>query len=128
MVVVRRRFSPTHAMVIVGCRFEHRRTAGVAGCHRKMAAAAPTENTMRGIDFYPWKDFIRALIHGAHMFKAENGYLPRLASPTTFNEHMFVRKFFAPMPMPSLADKLAAKEHVKDACRGRVSPRRGVGR
>ena len=73
----------------------------------------PTENTMRGVDFYPWKDFLRALIHGAHLFKAENGYLPRLATPTSFNEHMFVRKFFAPLPMPSLADKLAAKEHVK---------------
>ena len=72
-----------------------------------------TENTLRGVDFYPWKDFLRALIHGAHMFKAENGYLPRLTTPATFNEHLFVRKFFAPLPMPSLADKLAAKEHVR---------------
>ena len=72
-----------------------------------------TENTMRGIDFYPWKDFLRALIHGAHLFKAENGYVPPLAFPTSFNEHLFARKFFAPLPMPSLADKLAAKDHVK---------------
>ena len=41
-----------------------------------------TGNTMRGIDFYPWKDFLRALIHGAHLFQAENGYVPPLASPT----------------------------------------------
>ena len=73
----------------------------------------PIANTMRGVDFYPWKDFIRAVIHGAHEFKAENGYLPSLASPASFNEHLFARKFFAPLPMPSLADKLAAKDYVK---------------
>ena len=31
----------------------------------------------------------------------------------SFNEHLFARKFFAPLPLPSLADKLAAKDHVK---------------
>jgi hypothetical protein len=69
--------------------------------------------TMRGLDFYPWKDFLRAVIRGAYQFKAENGYLPRLVRPVNFNEHIFARKFFAPLPMPSLADKLAAKEYVK---------------
>ena len=47
------------------------------------------------------------------MFKINNGYVPHLASPTSFNEHIFVRKFFAALPMPSLADKLAAKDYVK---------------
>ena len=73
----------------------------------------PTRNTMRGIDFYPWRDLLRALTNGALIFKAENGYLPSLASPTSFNEHIFARKFFALLPMPSLADKLAAKDFVK---------------
>ena len=79
----------------------------------KWPPRSSTENTMRGVDFYPWKDFISALIRGAYMFRIKNGYVPHLASPTSFNEHIFVRKFFAPLPMPSLADKLAAKEHVK---------------
>jgi hypothetical protein len=74
----------------------------------------PPANTLRGIDFYPWKDFVRAVIYGAYRFKAENGYLPHLVRPITFNEYLFVRKFFAPLPLPSLADKLAAKEHVKE--------------
>jgi hypothetical protein len=69
--------------------------------------------TMRGVDFYPWRDFIRAVIRGAHIFKLENGYLPPLVFPKTFNEHIFARKFFAPLPVPSLADKLAAKGYVK---------------
>src|SRR5215831_575514 len=73
----------------------------------------PSANTLRGVDFYPWKDFVRAVILGAYRFKRENGYLPHLVQPTTFNEHLFVRKFFAPLPVPSLADKLTAKEYVK---------------
>lgn len=68
---------------------------------------------MRGIDFYPWEDFIHALIRSARTFRAENGYLPSLVSPTSFNEHIFVRRFFAEIPIPSLADKLAAKDYVR---------------
>ena len=79
----------------------------------KWPAKSAQTMTMRGVDFYPWKDFIRALIRGAHIFKLENGYLPPLVSPKTFNEHMFVRKFFAPLSVPSLANKLAAKDYVK---------------
>jgi hypothetical protein len=74
----------------------------------------PSKKTMRGVDFYPWKDFIVAVVRGARLFKNDNGYLPALASPSGFNEHMFVRKFFAPLPMPSLGDKLAAKEYVRE--------------
>src|SRR5262245_25322684 len=69
--------------------------------------------TMRGVDFYPFKDFILALIRGALGFKLAHGYVPPLAFPASFNEHIFARKFFAPLPLPSLADKLAAKDHVK---------------
>jgi hypothetical protein len=80
------------------------------------------KNTMRGIDFYPWKDLLRALIQGAHIFKIENGYIPPLASPITFNEHIFTRKFFAPLPLPSLADKLLAKDYVKKRLGDEVLP------
>jgi TupA-like ATPgrasp len=79
-------------------------------------------NLMRGIDFYPWKDLLRALVHGAQLFKVENGYLPPLAFPVSFNEHIFARKFFAPLPMPSLADKLTAKEYVKERVGDQVLP------
>ena len=68
---------------------------------------------MRGIDFYSRKDFVRALIQSAVKFKNSHGYVPQLASPTSFNEHIFVRMFFASLPMPSLADKLAAKDYVR---------------
>jgi hypothetical protein len=78
-------------------------------CSRRPSAG----DTMRGVDFYPWRDFISALVRGAVMFKTTNGYVPNLASPISFNEHIFARKFLAPLPMPSLADKLASKGHVK---------------
>jgi TupA-like ATPgrasp len=70
------------------------------------------KDMMRGIDFYPWKDLMHAIIIGARGFKAENGYLPSLLSPVTFNEHIFIRKFLAPLPIPSLADKLIVREFV----------------
>ena len=70
-------------------------------------------NTMRGIDFYTKEDFVFATKWAAAIFKARLGYVPNLASPMTFNERIFARKFFAPLPMPSLADKLAAYDYVK---------------
>jgi hypothetical protein len=79
----------------------------------KWSPPPAAENTMRGVDFYPWKDFTYVLIRCAAEFKRSQGYVPSLFSPASFNEHIFARKFFAPLPMPSLADKLAAKDHVK---------------
>ena len=79
----------------------------------KLPLRPSVETTMRGIDFYPKKAFMRVLIYAARQFKNVHGYVPDLTSPTTFNEHVFARKFLAPLPMPSLADKLAAKDYVK---------------
>jgi hypothetical protein len=82
----------------------------------------PAGNAMRGVDFYPWKDFIRVLIYGAEIFERFHSYVPLLATPISFNEHIFARKFFAPLPIPSLADKLAAKDHVKARLGDKVLP------
>jgi hypothetical protein len=79
-------------------------------------------NTMRGLDFYPWIDFLWAIYRSAHSFKVENGYLPNLISPVGFNEHVFVRKFFAPISMPWLADKLAAKDYAQTRLGEEVLP------
>ena len=69
--------------------------------------------TMRGVDFYPATDFMSALVLSAQMFKNTHGFVPALASPSSYNEHIFVRKFFAALPMPSLADKLEARTYVQ---------------
>jgi hypothetical protein len=54
-----------------------------------------------------------ALVRSAQRFKNVQGYVPQLAAPSSFTEHLFVRQFFAALPMPALADKLAAREHVR---------------
>ncbi len=79
----------------------------------KLPLPSSVGNAKRGIDFYSGKDFVRALIQSAVMFKDSHGYMPSLALPATFNEHIYVRMFFASLPMPSLADKLTAKDHVR---------------
>jgi len=86
---------------------------GILKLTGKWPTRPPTAHTMRGVDFYPWKDLVHAVIRGAHMFKAENGFLPNLVSPSSFNEYIFAREFFTPLPMPTLANKLEAKKHVK---------------
>jgi hypothetical protein len=83
----------------------------------------PPAKTMRGIDFYPKADFVRAIMYAAHVFKARLGYVPTLASARSFNERLFVRKFFAALPMPSLADKLAAYDFVKARLGNEYLPR-----
>ena len=80
---------------------------------RKWPPPHPPANTMRGIDFYTLNDFVNAVVQAAVIFKSRLGRLPNLASPESFNEHIFVRKFFAALPMPSLADKLTAYDFVK---------------
>jgi hypothetical protein len=70
-------------------------------------------NLMRGVDFYNATDFVSALVLTAHLFKNTHGYLPQMASPVSFNEHIFTRKFFAPLPLPSLADKLGVRDYVR---------------
>jgi hypothetical protein len=73
----------------------------------------PPADRMRGVDFYPTIDFVYALVTSAIAFKDKHGYLPCLSAPSSFTEQLFVRKFFAPLPMPSLADKLTAREYVR---------------
>ncbi len=70
-------------------------------------------NMMRGVDFYNASDFVSALVFTAHLFKNTHGYLPQMASPVSFNEHIFTRKFFALLPLPSLADKLGVRDYVR---------------
>ena len=41
----------------------------------------PTRNTMRGIDFYPWRDLLRALTNGALIFKAEEWLFAMVGFP-----------------------------------------------
>jgi hypothetical protein len=67
---------------------------------------------MRGVDFYTASQFLHVLVASAQLFRDRHGYLPRLQTQASFNEHIFARKFFAALPIPSLADKLLAREYA----------------
>jgi TupA-like ATPgrasp len=82
----------------------------------------PPANTLRGVDFYPATDLAYALALGGQLFKNKQGYLPNLASPETFSEQIFLRKYIAPVRMPSLADKLAAYDYAKERLGNDILP------
>jgi len=66
----------------------------------------PPAGHMRGIDFYNQNDLLVAIVVGAQLFKEVHGYIPPLATPMSYSERIYTRKYFAPLPLPSLADKL----------------------
>jgi hypothetical protein len=86
---------------------------GPAITTNKWLIEPPPADMMRGVDFYNATDFVSALMLSAQVFKNTHGFLPQLTAPASFNEHIFVRKFFALLPLPSLADKLGVREYVR---------------
>ena len=93
--------------------------AGLQDQVRAMIAAGrwpngpPPPGHMRGIDFYNTTDLAVAMVGGAQLFKNAHGYVPSLATPTILAERIYTRKYFAPLPMPSLADKLEGQAYVR---------------
>ena len=79
----------------------------------RWSLAPPPANTMRGVDFYNATDFLSALLRSVVLFREAHGHLPQFAAPTLFNEHILARKFFAPLPLPTLGDKLGARDYVR---------------
>ncbi|HXQ14406.1 MAG TPA: ATP-grasp fold amidoligase family protein [Caulobacteraceae bacterium] len=73
----------------------------------------PPAGHMRGIDFYNSNDLLVAIVVGAQHFKDSHGYIPPLSNPTSYSERLYARKYFAPLPMPSLADKLEGHAYVR---------------
>lgn len=101
-------------LVIDGSTFENviGQIGAVIATNRWMLGPPPA-NTKRGVDVYNANDFLSALLRSVVLFRHAHGYLPQFASPTTFNEHILARKFFAPLPMPSLGDKLGVRDYVR---------------
>jgi hypothetical protein len=73
----------------------------------------PPQGYMRGVDFYNTDDLVSAIVVGAQIFKDAHGYIPSLSAPASFSERLYARKYFAPLPLPSLADKLGAQAYVR---------------
>ncbi|PRY71422.1 ATP-grasp fold amidoligase family protein [Marivita geojedonensis] len=76
-------------------------------------SAAPS-GTLRGIDVLP-SDIIRQKLNRAiQVYYGQKGVLPNLIRPSTFFEKLTISKFFAPIIMPSPADKLNVSAFVPD--------------
>jgi hypothetical protein len=73
----------------------------------------PAEGYMRGVDFYDANGLLSAIVVGAQMFKNAHGYIPPLSAPVSYSERLYARKYFAPLPLPSLADKLEGQAYVR---------------
>ncbi|HEY5008268.1 MAG TPA: hypothetical protein VII42_09700, partial [Caulobacteraceae bacterium] len=73
----------------------------------------PPDGYMRGVDFYNRDDLVSAIVVGAQIFKDAHGYIPPLSAPVSYSERLYARKYFAPLPMPSLADKLQGQAYVR---------------
>lgn len=86
---------------------------GLLGCN----APAPA-GTLRGIDTMNLKDVRQKLSRAGVIFHQAYGALPCFHNPQSYFEKIALCKFFAPIPMPSPADKLGVSrfipEHVQD--------------
>lgn len=69
------------------------------------ASPAPA-GTLRGIDVMPWRLVRQKMSRATIMHHGARKKLPDFVNPKTFYEKLVVSKFFAPIPMPSPADKL----------------------
>jgi hypothetical protein len=70
-------------------------------------------HSKRGIDFYSFSELVAVLRDAAALFRSVNGYQPSIVDPRRFNERIFHRFFFAEHRMPSLSNKLAARDYVR---------------
>lgn len=68
----------------------------------------------RGTDFYSYQDFVQVIVRAAQAFKIRHNVIPSIVEPKTFSEHVFHRKFFSRHPLPSLSNKLASRQYVRN--------------
>lgn len=85
------------------------------------AANPAPVGTLRGIDVLPSTLVRQKLSRAAQIFAGARGRLPNFAVPTSFFEKLAITKFFAPIPMPSAADKLGCGVYIPDAYKARVT-------
>lgn len=78
------------------------------------AARPAPAGTLRGIDVLPTSTVQQKLSRAAQIMFTSRGELPNYEAPSTFYEKLVLSKFFAPIPMPSPADKLGCGEFIPE--------------
>lgn len=84
-------------------------------------AAEPAPlGTLRGIDVLPTARVTQKLSRAVQTIITARGEMPDLLSPKTFFEKLTIAKFFAPVPMPSPADKLGCRRFIPEPLRSKI--------
>jgi hypothetical protein len=81
----------------------------------------PPKGTLRGIDVLPPEVVRQKLNRSISIFVGQRGTLPNLTAPQSFFEKLSISKFFAPIPMPSPADKLNVQSFIPDDLASKIS-------
>ncbi len=90
---------------------------GLFGCNDP----APL-GTMRGIDVMPLGEVRQKITRAGIIFQSAYEKPPCFHEPKTFYEKLTLSKFFAPIPMPSPADKLGVSQFIPSAVKSIVQP------
>lgn len=94
---------------------------GLFGCR----SPAP-HGTLRGIDVMPRNVFTQKLSRAAKIYYGGYRQIPDFLAPQGFYEKLCLAKVFAPIPMPSPADKLSVERYIPNRLKTRVKPVRVV--
>ncbi len=86
------------------------------------SAAAPPPGTLRGIDVMEHGEVAQKLSRANRILVGRYGRLADFLAPRGFFEKLTLAKFFAPVPMPSPADKLGVAQYIPPRLRPRVGP------
>jgi hypothetical protein len=69
------------------------------------------KGTLRGIDVLEFGNVIQKMARAVRIVADTRGRLPDFCDPQTWFEKLVISKFFAPIPMPSPADKLGLADY-----------------
>ncbi|PSL19119.1 ATP-grasp fold amidoligase family protein [Shimia abyssi] len=75
---------------------------------------------LRGIDVYPHHVVVQKLTRAIQMAHGQRGRKLDFVQPRTYYEKLVLSKFFAPLPMPSPADKIGCSAHIPVDVRDKV--------
>lgn len=84
-----------------------------------VASTAPP-GTLRGLDVLGIDEVRHKLSRAARIWVGARGRLPDFTAPQSFFEKLAISKFFAPIPMPSPADKLGCAAFIPAKLKGSV--------
>ncbi|MBI4693433.1 MAG: hypothetical protein HY749_05370 [Gammaproteobacteria bacterium] len=85
-------------------------------------ARPPAPGTQRGVDFYAAPALREVVAHSLRRFKRVHGRVPALDGPERLTDKLYLAKFFMPIEVPTLADKLRVGAAIPAALAAAARP------